>query len=471
MHRKSYTFLYLFSDFIAAIIVWFSFFSYRKLVIESQLYEIPSVLNLDRNLVAGLIFIPIFWISIFAFSGMYKDVLRKPRLNEFFKTFIVCLLGVTILFFLLVLDDTILSTSTYYQYFALLFGLQLSITFIGRFIILSNIDKKKKNGTIAFNTLIIGGNEKAVNLLSEINDNLGTFAYNIVGFVDTGSNGKPKLNESKKQLGLLDDIPNLLESLKIEEVIIALEENEHDLFRRVLNLLREKEVKINVIPDMYEIMLGLVKMEQIFGAILIEVKPGVMPVWQQIVKRVIDISVSCISMLLLMPLMLYIALRIRVSSSGPIFYLQERIGFKGKPFNIYKFRSMIVESEVNGPALSSTHDARITSWGKVMRKWRFDELPQFVNVLKGDMSLVGYRPERQFFIDKIMEQAPHYRQLFRIKPGITSWGQVKYGYAENVNQMVERLKFDILYIENMSLLVDLKIMLYTILIIFKGRGK
>jgi lipopolysaccharide/colanic/teichoic acid biosynthesis glycosyltransferase len=167
----------------------------------------------------------------------------------------------------------------------------------------------------------------------------------------------------------------------------------------------------------------------------------------------------------------FTAVMVKLSSPGPVFYSQERIGRFGHPFRIYKFRSMYTDAEKQGPSLSSDHDPRITPWGRFMRKVRLDELPQFWNVIKGDMSIVGPRPERQFFIDQIVQIAPHYRHLHRVRPGLTSLGQVKYGYAETVPQMVERLKFDILYIENMSMAMDFRVLLYTLKIIIEGRGK
>jgi lipopolysaccharide/colanic/teichoic acid biosynthesis glycosyltransferase len=175
--------------------------------------------------------------------------------------------------------------------------------------------------------------------------------------------------------------------------------------------------------------------------------------------------------LILSPVILMSMLRVKLSSKGPIFYKQERIGLNGKPFDIIKFRSMHVEAEKDGPQLSNDNDNRVTSWGKVMRKWRIDEIPQFFNVLKGDMSIVGPRPERRYYIDLISKEAPHYKHLLKVRPGITSWGQVKYGYASNVQQMIQRLKFDILYIENMSISLDIKILFYTILVLFQGKGK
>jgi len=270
-------------------------------------------------------------------------------------------------------------------------------------------------------------------------------------------------------LGHLSEVTEIIDKYKIEEVIIALESTEHKEIEKIINYLDNKRLIIKAIPSMYDILTGKVKMAHIFGTPLIQISHSLMPTWQEHTKQVIDFLISLIALIILSPLLLFLAIGIRISSKGPIIYSHERIGRFGKPFTLYKFRSMYEDAESDGPALSSMNDERITPFGKFMRKSKLDELPNFFNVLKGDMSLVGPRPERKFFIDQIVQQAPHYLHLQKVKPGITSWGQVKYGYAENVDQMIERLKYDILYIENMSLYVDLKIMIYTVHIILKGR--
>ncbi|WP_027302949.1 exopolysaccharide biosynthesis polyprenyl glycosylphosphotransferase [Rudanella lutea] len=189
-------------------------------------------------------------------------------------------------------------------------------------------------------------------------------------------------------------------------------------------------------------------------------------------KRAFDILFSLGVIVLGSPIFVAVALATRLSSKGPIFYAQERVGREGIPFTIYKFRSMYVNSEKAGPSLSQgLQDNRITPWGRFMRRTRLDELPQFFNVLKGDMSVVGPRPERQYFIDQIVEIAPEYRDLLKVKPGITSIGQVKFGYAANVDEMVKRLRFDLLYPERRSFGLDIWIIVQTVRVMMQGRGQ
>jgi polysaccharide biosynthesis protein PslA len=272
-------------------------------------------------------------------------------------------------------------------------------------------------------------------------------------------------------LGHLSELEQIIDQYEIEEVIVAVDSSEHHLLENILTRLSYRPVVVKVLPDYYDIISGSVKTSNVYDAVLIHIHPDLMPDWQRVCKRVIDIAISATSLILLTPFLAFTAIMVKLSSKGGVIYKQERIGLFGRPFHIYKFRSMFLEAEHSGPALSSKMDPRITPWGRFMRKWRIDELPQFLNILKGDMSLVGPRPERRHYIDIISGSHPHYKYLHKVKPGLTSWGMVQFGYAENVEEMIERMKYDLLYIENCSLALDLKIIMYTFIVIFQGRGK
>jgi len=390
---------------------------------------------------------------------------------ELGQTLLISFLGVVVIFFLLLLDDQVANYKYYYSSFIALFLLHFGISFLLRFMLTSSTVRKVHDRRIGFNTILIGGNEQAMAIHAEIEAMEKSPGNRFVGFVNVNGGDQLLTSVGLTRLGKWNELGSLIGQHAIEEVIIAVDSGEHAHISKIMNELEGTSVRIKIIPDMYDILSGSVKMTSIFGAPLIEVNPQIMPAWQFSMKRAMDICASSLALLILTPVYLVLAFAVRLSSKGPIFFRQERIGKHGRPFRIIKFRSMYADAERDGPQLSSAKDPRITPIGRWMRRTRMDELPQFWNVLKGDMSLVGPRPERQHFIEAITEVAPHYRHLHKVRPGITSWGQVKFGYAENVEQMVRRLKYDILYIENMSLAVDLKILAYTVLIILKGDGK
>ncbi len=450
-------------DWIFATICWFLFYYFRKVAVEKVEF------NINESFYAGVIIVPLLWILLYFFQGTYHDVKRLYRIKVFNLTFLASLIGSLIIFFTLLLDDEINGYQQYYQSFILLFVTYFTIIFIPRLILVSIIVARIHSGKYAFPTLLIGGSDKAVEIFNEI-ISLPRGINRFIGFVNINGVDR-QLEEKLNYLGHVSDLDTILKEKNVEEVIIALESTEHAKLKSILTRIEGSNIRVKIIPDMYDILSGIVKMNNIFGALLIEVNSDGMPIWQQAIKRFMDVILSVLAFIILLPLYAALAIGVKVSSPGPIFFLQDRIGINGRIFRIIKFRTMYVDAEKNGPQLSSANDPRITRIGRFMRKLRLDEFPQFINVILGDMSLVGPRPERQFYIDQIASIEPQFLHLTKVRPGITSWGQVKYGYAENVDQMLQRMKFDLLYLKNRTLSLDFKIMLYTIIIVLKAKGK
>ena len=471
MNKSRLKLSYILFDYISAIISWSLFYVYRKKELEPRIFGYNIKVEYDSNFYLGLLIIPLCWILFYYVFGTYNNIFKRHRIKDLGQTLLSTLVGVLILFFVLLLDDQISDYRDYYHSFGVLFGLHFAITFIPRIFITSRLVKKVHSRQIGFNTLIIGSGNKAFEIYSEIMEMKKSPGFVFLGYSNVLPDALAFQNTPLENLGHFDAIKSIIHEYAIEEVIIAIETEEHRILGKILNELEGQDVLVKITPDIYDIMSGSVKMTSIFGTPLIEVNSEIMPSWQRALKRILDLSVSLLSIIILAPVFIILTIGVRLSSPGRIFFTQERIGRYNRPFNIYKFRTMFENAEDAGPQLSSENDKRITAFGKKLRQTRLDEIPQFWNVLKGDMSLVGPRPERQFYIDQITKRAPHYRHLQKVRPGITSWGQVKYGYAENVDEMIQRLKYDLLYIENMSLAVDFKILGYTVLTILRGSGK
>ena len=458
-------------DIIAAIVSWTLFYIYRKLYIEPIKFGYNIPVEFDNKFYLALVFIPAFWITIYYISGQYTNIYRKSRLLELGRTIMTSVAGVTVIFFLLLLNDWIPDYRKYYNLYFTLLALHFGFTYLFRLILTTRTIHRIHKRIIGFNTLVIGANEKAVRLLEDLNSQTRPAGNKIIGFLTVDERDIYPLEKFVPNLGSYHNLQKVINDNDVEEIIIALESSEHQLLSQILTLLENRTHTVWGIPDLFDILSNTAKTNTIFGSPLLKISNGLMPVWQENVKRLIDVVVSVLSIIIFFPVFIALAIGIKMSSKGPVMYKQERIGKFGKPFMIHKLRTMVSNAETHEPQLSSSDDSRITSIGQFMRRTHLDEIPQFFNVIKGEMSLVGPRPERKFYIDQIAEVAPYVTHLQKLRPGITSWGQVKYGYASNVEQMVERLQYDMVYLKNISLYVDFKILIYTIMECVRGRGK
>lgn len=456
---------YILSDFISASVAWllFNILRYEVFAIDEGADSLLDYLQYP-GVLGGQVVIPLFWLVLYYFSGYYNKPFGKSRLTELFSTFITVLIGTVFVFFALLLDDIPRSIDIYYKLFFGMFGLQFFITYIPRLLITQSGMRKIKNREWAMKVLIIGAGGKAVRIAHD----LYRLGYDICGFVSEDERTPVKADRNQV-LGTVEDIPVLMEKENVDEIVLAVESKNNKALLGILYSLYRYKRPIKVLADRFN-MLSKIQLRTIRGIPLVDVTDNNFSPAEQNIKLFLDKVCSVVALLLLSPLFAYIAWRVKKDSPGPVFFRQERIGYLGQPFWMYKFRTMYVNAEENGPSLSSEDDLRVTPFGRIMRKYRLDELPQFWNVLKGDMSLVGPRPERKYFIDEIVKTAPYYYLLHNVRPGVTSLGMVKYGYAASVDKMVERMEYDILYYENMSLTLDLTILIYTVKTVITGKG-
>lgn len=466
MNKKRQRIKYIVADTLSALIVWLCFLIFRWMVNDGRVFGYETVLVPAFNFYIPLFIYPVACLLVHYLSGYYIRPYQKTAAQEFMTTFTASVIIAVGAFFAIILDDKVPSYQRYYVSLLALFLLQFIISYVFRLSITLNTRKLIRKGAIKQNTVLVGIGKNAHKLASELRHTKDGTKF--IGFIAT----EPAYEKAENIIGTLQDFAELKTKYNINSVIIALENStsENELFR-IIDQLYPYGIEIQFTPRIYEILTGAVRIRNLEISPLVNITKTPMPDWEISVKRAIDMVVSIIALVMSTPLFCFCAIGIKRSSPGPVFYRQERIGLYGKPFNIIKLRTMYADSEKEHPMLSNPNDKRITPFGHWLRKYRIDEIPQFFNILKGEMSLVGPRPERRYYIEQIVKKAPYYCLIYRIRPGLTSWGPIKIGYSDTVEKMVERLNYDIIYMDNMSLKTDLKILLYTIEVIIKGKGQ
>lgn len=414
----------------------------------------------------GLLFFEIYWLTLFFFSGLYKNWYEKSPFDEIWNVFKAALLGSAIIAFVIYSDTHGLPRKLFLFYFFVFSALIL----LGR-IIARNFERTLRiKGILKIPAIIVGTEEKALNFY-RMTKTSPAWGYSIQTIFLLDKHERFDNDEIQVSYQALDQLGPNLDNFKPEEVIISTSSVNHDILLEIVEMCADRKIRVRIEPDLYDIFTGRTRTQNLYGIPLIEISTRIMKPWQEVAKRLFDIAFGSLVLLIGMPLWILIGIILYIDSPGPIIYKQVRCGRDGKPFWMYKFRSMHVNAD-QFKGWTSVNDPRVTRFGRILRKSHLDEIPQFFNVLIGDMSVVGPRPEQPKYVDQFSKSLPHYKRRLVVRPGITGWWQVKYQPHELDDEEVKgRLVDDFYYIENMSLGLDIEIVVRTVWCVFSGHGQ
>ena len=430
-----------------------------------------NILNGEADLLTWFIFSEILWISLFALSNLYDTRATLSRFEEILRivptvyfTLIFIITGQVMNLYLLPFELKQILVYGFILSGFLILG-RILIHTIQKLLLKQNIGLKK--------AVILGVNRRGI----DVYDKLQTSYHHglaIAGFVQ--ANDDPDISKNSEQnfdiLGSEQTINQIITKNQIDDVIIALDKPSPERIMDTIMNVNGHPVSMKILPDMYEVVTGLARTNQLVGVPLIDVNLNLDTLYSKHLKRIIDIFIGTISLISIFPFWILIALGIKIDSKGPILYKQERIGMDGKKFLINKFRTMVLNAEDDtGPVWSGKDDSRITSFGSFLRRFHLDETPQLINIIFGDMASIGPRPERPYFIERLEKKYPFYKRRLKIRPGVSGWAQIKQPYDEKYEDVHQKLKYDFFYIENLSFRLDLKILLGTFWVTIFGHSR
>lgn len=461
---------YIATDLVTTAIAFFIFnicryfMMHQRMILDVSLGGFLS----EHKILEEQILIPFALLGVYWLTGYYNIPYSKSRVEEFQQTFIAAIINSILIYFALLINDLVPKRTFSYELIGILCADLFICTYVGRLILTSASMRHFARRDWVFNTVIVGNSDSALATASRLRNIESKLGYAVVGHIPIEGE---KYSDKNHTVITEDHLKALVRTHDIDQIILAPQKSgDEESVLRLLYKYFSLGVPIRIAPNSMAFLTSGIRLGDIKGEPFIDLTSPSMKEWQKNFKRVLDIVISGMAMILLSPLYIGLAIAVKRSSPGPVIFRQERIGYRQEPFEILKFRTMRANAEADGPQLSGEDDPRITPLGRFLRKYRLDEIPQFWNVFKGEMSLVGPRPEREYFIRKIVTHAPYYTLVHQVKPGITSWGMVKFGYARSVPEMVERTRYDLIYLSNMSVMVDLKILLHTINTVFSGRG-
>ncbi|MGD1008294.1 MAG: sugar transferase [Ignavibacteriaceae bacterium] len=464
MNKNREKILIIIADFLTINLAWIIYYQLR---VNSRWFTLLTM----PEFVIPMLIIYFYWLIIFTFVGMYRTWFASSRLDEISTLFKASFVGIFVLFFLILIDDYLNGAGSTTRILIFIYwGLFLFLTGTGRLFVRSFQRNLLIKGSGRKNALIVGFNENAKDVQNQLKQH-PALGLDVVGYIKANNTCSDSEYDGIKTVGIIEDLQEIVERFNAKEVIIALERKDKDALVEIIAKCEPKNIGLKIVPDLYEILSGQARTSQIYGIPLIDIMPQLMPEWEKKLKRLIDISVSLVFLLMTSPVLLITTIVIKLESKGNVFYRQDRCGINGNIFKIIKFRSMRKDAEKHtGPVWSQKDDPRITKVGKFIRRTRIDEIPQIINVLKGEMSIVGPRPERPYFVEMLSKEIPYYKRRLKVRPGITGWAQVKHKYDETIEDVKIKLRYDLFYIENMSLRMDFKILFRTIFVMLLGKG-